>query len=191
MNDKQASFDGAWFHFIETVYGAWLPGDPRGFRTRHHREHVDGDYKNPPPAGLYDVRQRLSMASLTQRPVVLTPHWRPIIGGAVRDKLQTLGAFVLCLAQGRQHLHLLAKLPTGADPRIWMGRAKKHSAFEAKGRGWKGKLWGRRGKELPVGDRRHQRNVHGYILKHAQEGAWVWTWRDAEPRSPRTAVRGL
>jgi hypothetical protein len=39
----------AWFHAIITTYGAWLDGDARGFRTRHHREHVEGDYKNPPP----------------------------------------------------------------------------------------------------------------------------------------------
>ena len=28
--------DGRWVHFVETVYGAWLYGDARGFRTRHH-----------------------------------------------------------------------------------------------------------------------------------------------------------
>jgi hypothetical protein len=30
------------------TYGTWLPGDPKGFRTRHHREHIEGDYKKPP-----------------------------------------------------------------------------------------------------------------------------------------------
>lgn len=34
-------FKGAWFHCIATTYGAWLYGDSRGFRTRHHREHVE------------------------------------------------------------------------------------------------------------------------------------------------------
>lgn len=58
-----------------------------------------------------------------------------------------------------------------------MGVAKKHSAFEAKAQGWQGKLWGKRGKELPVRDRAHQRNVYYYILDHAKEGAWVWVWR--------------
>jgi hypothetical protein len=38
---------GRWYHIIETTYGAWLYGDQRGFRTRHHREHVDGDDKRP------------------------------------------------------------------------------------------------------------------------------------------------
>ena len=169
--------EGRWIHFVETVYGAWLYGDDRGFRTRHHREHVEGEYKDPPPAGKYESKLRHSVENLKQPPVVLAPAWRPIIGGAVRDRLQDLGAFVLCLAQGGQHLHLLAKLPMGADARIWMGLAKKHSAFEAKGQGWQGKLWGKRGKEVRVRDRAHQLNVYRYILDHAKAGAWVWVWK--------------
>jgi hypothetical protein len=42
-----------WYHIMCHTYGTWLPGDDNGFRTRHHREHVNGDYKNPPPAGKY------------------------------------------------------------------------------------------------------------------------------------------
>src|SRR5205085_4534152 len=152
--------DRRWFHVTCHTYGAWLYGDGRGFRTRHHREHVEGDYKNPPPAGKYDAKRRRSMESLKQSPVVLSPAWRPVIGAAVRDRLQDQGAFVLCLSQGGQHLHLLAKLPLGVDARIWMGLAKKHSAFEAKSQGWQGKLWGKRGKEVRVRDRAHQLNAY-------------------------------
>jgi hypothetical protein len=46
--------DGAWYHIMLTTSGDWLYGDARGFRTRHHREHVEGDYKNPPPPGIYE-----------------------------------------------------------------------------------------------------------------------------------------
>lgn len=173
--------EGMWFHFVETVYGAWLYGDARGFRTRHHREHIEGDYRNPPPPEKYAQKLERSLESLKQPPVVLTPEWRPVMGTAIRDKLQDLGAFVLCLAQGGQHLHALAKLPPGTDARIWMGLAKKHSWFEARDRGWKGKLWGKRGKELPVRTRSHQVNVYRYILKHAAQGAWVWVWKNDDP----------
>src|SRR4029077_17272684 len=121
--------------------------------------------------------RRRSIASLKQPPVVLAPEWRTIIGGAVRDRLQMEGAFVLCVAQAGQHLHMLLKLPYGAKPRLWMGLGKKHSAFEAKDRGWKGKLWAKRGKELEVLNRRHQLNVYHYILGHEEEGAWVWCWQ--------------
>src|SRR5690349_5207107 len=43
-----------WFHCTTHTYGTWLRGDPRGWRSRNHREHVDGDYKHPPSNGKYD-----------------------------------------------------------------------------------------------------------------------------------------
>jgi hypothetical protein len=65
-----ASSEGCWIHFVETVYGAWLYGDTRGFRTRHHREHVEGDYKNPPPTEKYGSEWQRSIESLKQPPAV-------------------------------------------------------------------------------------------------------------------------
>ena len=32
-----------WYHVTGGTYGSWLPGDPRGWRARGRREHVDGD----------------------------------------------------------------------------------------------------------------------------------------------------
>ena len=169
--------EGFWIHFVETVYGAWLYGDARGFRTRQHREHVEGDYKDPPPPCTHEAKRRRSMESLKQPPVVLAPAWRPIIGAAVRDRLTDQGAFVLCLSQGGQHLHLLGKLPISSDAHVCMGLAKKHAAFEAKAQGWRGKPWAKRGKEVRVRNRAHQLNVYRYILDHVKEGAWVWAWK--------------
>ena len=54
--------DFSWYHVVLTTYGAWLPGDPRGFRTRHHREHVPGDYKAPPPVGMFVAKVRSAFA---------------------------------------------------------------------------------------------------------------------------------
>src|SRR2546425_10665415 len=84
-----------WFHITTHTYGAWLYGDPRGFRTRHHREHVEGDYKNPPPPGKYDEKNKRSKESLKQSPVILTRNWREEVGIALRDKLLLLGAQLL------------------------------------------------------------------------------------------------
>jgi hypothetical protein len=185
----------AWFHLIAHTYGSWLHGDPRGFRTRHHREHVEGEYKNPPPPGTYDEEYERSRKLLKQEPVVLAVKWRSIVGAAVRDKLITLGAQVLAVSMGATHAHVLAKMPPGPVPREWVGRAKKHSNFVAKDHGWTGKLWAVRGKVTPIKDRAHQLNTFHYILKHVHEGAWVWDFRTAEtsesPPSPGTAVPGL
>ena len=166
----------AWFHVILTAYGAWLYGDARGFRTRHHREHVEGDYKHRPPPGRYAQQEARSRRLLKQKPVAWTPTWQEILGRALVARLQELGAFVLCAAVSRQHAHLLAKLRR-RKARNWSGLAKKHAWFEARDQGWVGKLWGKRGKQLPIRDRQHQLNVYRYILNHAREGAWVWSWK--------------
>lgn len=100
-----------WHHAILTTYGAWLPGDPRGYRTRHHRGHVDGDYKSPPPPGQYAALEQSARESLTQEPVSLPPKLRPLVGEAIEEKLAVLGAWVLCIAVSGRHVHLLAKMP--------------------------------------------------------------------------------
>ena len=184
--------DRRWFHCTTHTYGAWLYGDPRGFRTRHHREHVEGDYKNPPPTGKYDAQLVRSKRLLKQPPVVLPPEWRAVGGGAVWDRLAGLGAEVIAVASDATHIHLLAKLPPVAV-RNWVGLAKKqHAWFVARERGWVGKLWAARGKATPIRDRQHQVNCFHYILRHAEGGAWVWSFRDGAPsQSPPVATGGL
>jgi hypothetical protein len=162
------------------TYGAWLYGDKRSFRTRHHREHIIGDYNQPPPPEMYDYKLQRSRQLLKQEPVKLEISWRKIVGSAVLDKLQELGAQVLCVSMGSTHLHVLAKMPPGETPRQWVGRAKKHSNFIGKDHGWTGKLWAVRCKVLPIKDRPHQLNTLQYILDHIREGAWVWDFRHGE-----------
>ncbi len=174
----------SWFHIVISAYGSWLYGDPRGFRTRHHREHVEGDYKNPPPPGTHDWELRRSKKLLKQPPVVIAPKLRRIIGEAVRNRLTELGAEVLTIAAGGQHCHIQAKMDP-QYPREWAGLAKKHAWFIARDHGWIGKLWAMRSKATPINDREHQENVYHYILDHVHEGAWVWSalWPKNPPAS--------
>ena len=183
-----------WFHITAHTYGAWLYGDPRGFRTRHHREHIEGDYKNPPPTGKYDEELERSKSLMTQDSVTLNPEWRKIVGAAVREKLTALGAQLLCVSMSNTHLHVLAKMPSGPTPRAWMGRAKAKASLVAKDNGWTGKLWAVRTKITPIKDRQHQLNTFGYILAHVDEGAWAWDFRKDEvvaEETPGTSVPGL
>ncbi len=147
-----------WFHIILTTYGAWLPGDLRGFRTRHHREHVEGDYHDPPPRELYAARRQRSETLLKQPPVTLPTRLRPVVGRALRNKLRSLGADVLCLAVA--------------------GRAKKRATLELREHGWQGKVWAARGKFVSILSSEHQERVYQYILQHRAEGAWVWSALD-------------
>jgi hypothetical protein len=48
--------------------------------------------------------------------------------------------------------------------------------------GWQGQLWAKRGKATMIHDYEHQKNAFNYILRHNNEGAWVWTDRD--PATP-------
>src|SRR5437867_10987899 len=87
-----------WFHIIISTYGSWLFGDPRGFRTRHHRLHVEGDYKNPPPLGKYDDLEKQSRESMNHDEVFLPYAFREIVGKAVKEKLESLGSLVIAIA---------------------------------------------------------------------------------------------
>ena len=147
--------DGAprWFHVIATTYGAWLPGDPRGFRTRHHRDHVDGDYKSPPPAGIYEGLHRKSAELLRHDPAVLSVAQRELVGIALRTRLDELGALLIAISVSGQHVHMLLKVSPKLVRKL-VGIAKMHAWFELRKTGWKKKLWGKRGKYLTIRDRK-------------------------------------
>lgn len=38
-----------WRHVVISTRSSWLPGSPRGWRSRNHKRHSSGDYKKPPP----------------------------------------------------------------------------------------------------------------------------------------------
>ena len=62
-----------WYHVNGNTYGTWLHGDRRGWRSRHGRDHPVGDYKTPPPAGMYDRLEEYSRRIRKAEPVLLTP----------------------------------------------------------------------------------------------------------------------
>ena len=164
---------GVWFHVVLTYHGNWLPGDPRGFRTRKHREHIEGDYKNPPAPGTYDALFQWSKDHMKQEAVILTLAQQTLLGNAILERFNQLGGFVEALAVSNSHLHMLAKYPVDRY-RVWTGLVKKHAWFVLKDAGLTGKLWGKRGKELQVRGRGHFENARRYIADHEKEGAWVW-----------------
>ncbi|MCL4197805.1 MAG: hypothetical protein KJZ69_09970 [Phycisphaerales bacterium] len=189
-----------WYHAITSTYGSWLPGDPRGFRTRKHREHVQGDYKSPPPPGRFETRHADAHRKLKRPAVVLNALQRRIVLEEFRETLVAHDVRVIAIAVAATHLHVLAQLParpskptfierglrrTSAidDPvRHLMGIAKQWSAkrLVREGHVASGPVWGKRGKIVPIRDRRHQINVCNYVVQHAEEGAEVWTFREAQ-----------
>ncbi len=166
-----------WYHCVLTTYGAWLPGDPRGFRTRHHREHVEGDYKHPPPPGTYDARHQRSEQLQRFPAVTLATAERALLGRECVRQCQTGGIEVIALAVAGQHVHLQFQ----CDPQqviATLGKLKRAMWYARRQAGNESRLWGRGRKIVPIRSREHQERVFRYILAHRREGAWVWCYRD-------------
>ena len=176
-----------WFHCTGSTYGTWLPGDPRGWRSRKHRQHVDGDYKDPPAPGTYEELLARSKRLMKRRPVFLTPPARVV---ACREMVQSLlhhEVELIDLSVGAIHWHLLARFTSlghCADAealkrtaRRMVGLAKKDSSrvLGASGLVPPGGVWATRGGIHPIHDRGHQIRVVGYIREHADDGATVWS----------------
>jgi len=172
-----------WYHVTVHVYGSWLRGDPRGWRARHHREHVDGDYKNPPPEGKYDNLFELSKALMKRDPVRIATELRQFIANAVAEKLRQDGIEVLIVCVDGKHLHVLTRFPDH-NVRHWIGRAKKHASHSVRQEGLRtaeGGLWAKRCHAEPIADRGHQLRVFGYILGHLKKGGRAWRF-DRQPQ---------
>jgi hypothetical protein len=171
--------------------GTWLPGDPKGFRTRHHREHVEGDYKNRPQKGKYDAQWKRSKELMTCEPVYLDVAQRQ---RAVEEYVRSFKKWRIdlrILSIDRVHTHGLLRV-RNHNPRHWVGLAKKESSAYMKRDGLApdGGLWAVRCKCLPITDRAHFDHVVDYIHDHEARGACVWEWerafedlRDFDPSS--------
>jgi hypothetical protein len=186
---------------MSNTFGTWLPGDPRGFRTRGHREHVEGDYKSPPPKGKYDERHVVAKGLMKRDAVVLAKPSRRAVVEAVVHALVTVHEIeTLAVSMSAMHMHVLARFPDGKKPpfskrgvrngrtsavddpvRHYVGIAKKESAksLTRAGLADSGGIWARKGKIVPIEDRAHQVAVYRYILNHGpREGAAVWSFKD-------------
>jgi hypothetical protein len=189
-----------WFHVIGATYGSWLPGDPRGFRTRHHRTHVPYDYKRRPPRGAYDELHERSKRLMNRPPVRLSWRAREIALREMVHVLESHGVVVRVACVGPTHFHALIRVaaptPTvgdapGRDRHPWASRrdgndhlAKvRHLVGNAKRRASRalldaqlvrpGGVWSKRVEVVPVRSTEHGRATIAYILEHVHEGAVV------------------
>jgi len=189
-----------WYHCIITTYGAWLPGDPRGFRTRDHREHVEGDYKSPPPAGKYDQRHRAAKARMTRPTVSLSPAACEIVIEEALLTFEKHNIEGLAISVSPTHMHILARFPMERRKPMLDEHGLRTSSIDDPVRHLVGHLkqwsskrlirdghldagaWGKRGKIVPIKDRKHQINVYRYIRAHKDEDAAIWTFKDSPPK---------
>ena len=169
-----------WYHVTFSTYGTWLPGDSRGFRTRHHREHVEGDYKSPPRAGIYEKRHLKSAELLNTTPRKLNTQERKLILLALINHLTLKGAILAAAAVGAKHVHVILKFNPPGIRRV-VGDAKKHAWHVLHNNGLSGRLWAKRSRAEPIRNREHQLNAVRYVLRHRKDGAAVWRFGDPVP----------
>jgi REP element-mobilizing transposase RayT len=116
---------------------------------------------------------------MVQEPVLLDKQERAILVKAFREAFDRNGVTPIVISCDAVHVHLLARFPDeGIRTRVAV--AKRHSTFRLKKCGRSGKVWARRCGVHPVRDRRHQVATFGYILKHKDKGALVWTFRQEQ-----------
>ena len=183
-----------WIHCTGSTYGSWLRGDPRGWRERRHREHVQGDYRNPPSAGTYDELFERSKALMKRPGVVLNWDARVAACRKMVEALRYHEVQVADLCVGARHWHALARfMPLSEDrerwficemsgdedrdPRQLMGIAKKESARELSRQGLvePGGVWARGCGRRYIKNQWHFDTVTGYIPDHANRGAAVYS----------------
>jgi hypothetical protein len=165
-----------WYHVTGSTYGSWLRGDPRGWRTRHHREHVEGDYKNPPKPEDYETLLAQSKTLMLPNDAVkLSPQARAIACDIFARALTFHKVDVVAISVDAVHYHVLARF-RDRRPRKWMGIAKSRSAraLSESGHCEEGGVWAVRCRPFPIKDRAHQIATARYILRHASQGAATW-----------------
>ena len=104
-----------WYHLMASTFGQWLPGDDRGFRTRHHREHVEGDYKSPPPERKYEARHAHVKKSMKRPTVWLPEAAREKACREIAGALKQYGIEFIDLCVTATHLHLMARFDSSSE----------------------------------------------------------------------------
>ena len=203
MSVRIADAWNGWYHLNGNTYGTWIRGDERGWRARHHREHVEGDYKHPPDPSKHIAEREYSRMN-TAPPVRLSTEARPVACEELVSSLIDQGIEVIACAVDDHHFHILARFllpqkPTGSNPwasgthnqpiyayiRHLVGLAKSRAARALSSRSLAspGGVWAKRFKITPIADRAHQLTAFRYIADHAPRGATVWTSKDPPPAS--------
>lgn len=166
--------DKQWRHVIINTRCSWLHGDRRGFRSRGHRIHSSGDYKNPPPIQEHQGLRRFHQ--FRSGPPVMLPKavFQTIIRGFV-EKLRAEGHRVLAVSISDRHLHALVELPNDrSEIRRIIGKCKQRASHAAR-RQLPGGIWSEGGEYKPILDRSHHRNVFNYIRTKQESWALIWS----------------
>ena len=169
----------AWRHVIINTHGSWHHGDARGFRSRGHRIHSSGDYRNPPPPGEHANLLRYRKQQCSSE-IHIAPQLRAIIGRAIIEKLSAMGYRVIAVAVTKIHAHAVTELPDDV-PLIKeiVGQAKRVSSRAVKD-DLPGTIWSAGCTYERIESVDHLHAAYDYVLYKQGAGAWTWCHADAD-----------
>ena len=170
-----------WRHVIVSTRRSWLHGDQRGFRSREHRVHSSGGYKNPPPLGEHGRLLAYHQKRSAGKKIKIKQALRGEVGLALLFAVVRSQYRVLVIAVTQKHAHLLVELPKSRKRLKQVVGKWKAARTTALRREMKGSIWGEGGKYLPVKTRSNLRAAYKYIRDDQGPGAWVWTFRKGVP----------
>lgn len=160
---------------------SWDFGDARGFRSRAHRIHSSGDYRNPPPADEHVKLHEHSVTRYVGPRIEIPNHLRSRIGAAFVRKLMEQGCRVLAGSVGKRHAHFLTELPDDyREERLIIGKAKMISSYIVRNE-IPGRIWAAGGRFKLITNRKQHIATFKYISKRQEKDAWVWTYRAPLP----------
>jgi hypothetical protein len=175
---------GDWYWWLVTwgTYGAWLPGDPRGFRTWRRRQYV------PPPAGralsgeaIYHPqafeKQWQQAKQISGKAVCFNEAQQQIVLDAIVADLAELPIEPKIMAVTGVHIHLLAVFgESGIRPTVGRLKAQATKSLKEQGqhlsavRNW---AKGCHMESLEADD--DQAAAYEYVRQHASQGL-VYSW---------------
>ena len=117
LRDRLAGKLTVWRHLVIGSRNSWQHGDERGFRSRRHRIHSSGDYKDRPPE---EEHARLHRFRLEQAadPIDFDLQTRVVICEQFVLKMRSIGIRIIACAIAERHLHALAHFPNRTRSRL-------------------------------------------------------------------------
>jgi REP element-mobilizing transposase RayT len=175
MPDPEYDFgDLAWRHVVVGTLRGWNFADERGFRSRGHRIHSSGDYKNPPPKGEHRKLHEWHVKRHVGPRVEIPQPMRGKLGAAFVRKSIALGYTIIAASVSAKHAHFLVLLPDDyRKERAVIGKAKNISSYVVRDE-MPGRIWAAGGRFRLIKNRKHQLNVFRYISQRQEKGAWTW-----------------
>jgi REP element-mobilizing transposase RayT len=159
-----------------TIYGSWLPGDPRGFRTYHKRQTV------PSPERYADEDE---VPYEPKRYIPLYSHSASKSSGEVKLNWEQMKAACDVIVQTAvalgvrgtvavlpQHVHIVVEMPEEITTGFFCNRVKSKSSLRLSDYGLKGKVWARRYHAKRISEEKVI-EARRYVQSHRQEGAVI------------------